>query len=535
MDLKDRKYIAQNKDIPERLLPKYVGGLNPNEDPLKYAWHIPVKQETLESKIQLPKLDIKNPQNPIQKDAPSFADKYGGAISGGVSGALGMAQDYYSYGYDNTVKDLNNIAGNSEADVYGIKTQLQNTINAEQENERGEEEIQQKRLGSITKGAGLGATVGTAFGPLGTVIGGLAGGAIGGVIGWVGGKKARDERERIIREQQIKAAVANDYAINTSKSAGMNQEYLSKHGNSEDQLLYAANGKQPDGKISNGEVYGHINPVGIIDYIDRVPGKKNNKDSHYISGTKDPGTFVITNKKDPVTGASLSDLATVDPYAALSIQGALKQSGILNKSKGEYKCGKLPKYEDGYLNWIPNVITSGLGGLIGLNQYIGAKKQNVYSPNTFAPNPYGNLALNELAGLRINPYPIMSSLRNAEARNMYALNNSGGLSGAQKYLGRIASVRNTQDSIANALMKIQEQNNTYRSQYANLAYQYGAQDAANRMAARRADDEVYMRSHAARQQGMQLGLQNMFAALQQGVANDETRRMFNKIYSQYAA
>jgi len=48
------------------------------------------------------------------------------------------------------------------------------------------------------------------------------------------------------------------------------------------------------------------------------------------------------------------------------------------------------------------------------------------------------------------------------------------------------------------MMKMQEQNNAYKSQYGNLLLTTGAQEAANRMNAMRADNDVYMRSHAAR-------------------------------------
>jgi hypothetical protein len=109
----------------------------------------------------------------------------------------------------------------------------------------------------------------------------------------------------------------------------------------------------------------------------------------------------------------------------------------------------------------------------------------------------------------MNELPIINQLRDAEARGNYALNNSGGLSGAQRYLGRIANVRNTQNSIAQSLAALQQQNNAYRSQYANALLQSGANEATNLMTARRVDDDVYMKSHAARLQGMNMGVYNM--------------------------
>jgi hypothetical protein len=42
-------------------------------------------------------------------------------------------------------------------------------------------------------------------------------------------------------------------------------------------------------------------------------------------------------------------------------------------------------------------------------------------------NPYELEALSTLAGLRINPYPIMQQLRSAESRTNNAIDRSGGL------------------------------------------------------------------------------------------------------------
>jgi hypothetical protein len=97
----------------------------------------------------------------------------------------------------------------------------------------------------------------------------------------------------------------------------------------------------------------------------------------------------------------------------------------------EHKCGKMPKYKLGKSSdYILNAAAHGIGGLIGLQQYLQAKNSDVYKPNTYVRNPYANRGLGILGSLRINPYPIMNQLRAAEARGNYALNNSGGLSGS---------------------------------------------------------------------------------------------------------
>lgn len=194
----------------------------------------------------------------------------------------------------------------------------------------------------------------------------------------------------------------------------------------------------------------------------------------------------------------------------------------------------LPKRNSINLDWLPNLIGSGATSLAGLGQYLSAKGQSVYKPNSYIPNPNKGKAMNILAGLRPNELPIINGLTDAQAKAMYALDNAGGMSGAQKYLARVGMLRNTQKSVYDALFGLQGQYNQMRSQYANSLLSSGAQEAANMMNANKYDTDIYMRGHAARQQGMQTGIQNMIAGLQQGIANADKLNRFNKMYSLYA-
>ncbi|WP_173431882.1 hypothetical protein [Sharpea azabuensis] len=51
-----------------------------------------------------------------------------------------------------------------------------------------------------------------------------------------------------------------------------------------------------------------------------------------------------------------------------------------------------------------------LGVLGGLGQAIGAATQKIKRTNTYRSNPYERLALNKLASLRVDPYPIMKEV-----------------------------------------------------------------------------------------------------------------------------
>ena len=168
---------------------------------------------------------------------------------------------------------------------------------------------------------------------------------------------------------------------------------------------------EPNAKVSSGEVIAReIAPGQFSAY--RVPGLKNNKDGKLaMLGDND---YVITNKNGS------SDIA-----ATGNIEGGINH--MIATGKPSYKQGKLPKHAEG---WLGNFIPSALGSLASLDQMYQAYRNKPYRPNTYAENPYEIEGLSTLAGLRVNPYPIINQLRSAEARTNRAIDIAGGLSGA---------------------------------------------------------------------------------------------------------
>ena len=109
---------------------------------------------------------------------------------------------------------------------------------------------------------------------------------------------------------------------------------------------------------------------------------------------------VISNHK--VGGIRNSDyvMSTGD------VEGGLMRDMLWRKEHGKrYKNGKLPKCNEGILG---NIIPSGLGMLASVGQYLDASGQDIRSPKVYAADPYEQSALNDLAGLRINQYPIIN-------------------------------------------------------------------------------------------------------------------------------
>ena len=341
-------------------------------------------------------------------------------------------------------------------------------------------------------------------------------------------------RSKAKREAQNAAMYANiqqNNARNDAYTKYLRLQDAKKYGNSEDQVLYAANGKLPKfenglasavgmikgeatARVSNGEVIANKD----LGTMYRVPGIKNNKDGKLAA--LNSSDTVITNKY------GLSDYV----WKTGDIDGAEKMMAALTNPG--YKRGKLPKCAEG---WLGNFIPSAIGTLASLDQTLSAYKNKPYRPNTYASNPYELEGLTTLAGLRVNPYPIINQLRSAEARTNRAIDIAGGLSGSQRTAARLANLNTTQNNISNLLSNIQQQNNAYRANYAQAAINAGQASRQARMQANQWDLDMYAKAHAARNRGIQTGIANMLSQIQQYQANEFKRRQFNDTMDLYRA
>ena len=387
-------------------------------------------------------------------------------------------------------------------------------------------------LGNVATATASGAMAGSAFGGVGAIVGGAAGllGSIGGEI-FSSAKQKENELKTLNKVGNINKSSEGE-ALTTSWRIANSMYY----GNQYDQPLRGgfACGKlpkydlgkvatvfgemygEPNAKVSNGEVIAReVAPGQFSAY--RVPGMKNNKDGKLaLLGAND---YVISNKNGS------SDIA-----AAGNIKGAINH--MIDTGNPSYKCGKLPKHAEG---WLGNAIPATFGTLAGLGQYIDAKNSRIYRPSTYVSNPYELNALTTLAGLSVNPYPIVSQLRNAEARTNRAIDIAGGLSGGQRTAARLAALNSTQGNISKLLGDIQQQNNAYRSSYAQAAINAGQASRQARMQANQWDLDMYAKAHAARNRGIQTGIANMLAQIQQYQANEFKRRQFNETMDLYRA
>lgn len=229
----------------------------------------------------------------------------------------------------------------------------------------------------------------------------------------------------------------------------------------------------------------------------------------------------------------------VDKLKDLADQQAIQHQ----QQEQMYTQGSLPGFKHGrnginygYIepaSWMSNAVPMGIGMLSSIGQYFHAKNQPIHTPDIYAGNPYEQAALNEQAKLRVNPYRAIQRIYDQDSMNRYNINRAGGLSGAQKYLANVAVGNSTQQNISDTIQKAQEINNQYRSRWAEMAGNLGSQVAQRRQQANQYNTEYASQAHAARQQGMQMGLRNFMDYIQQYAANEYKRKTGNGMLGLY--
>lgn len=443
-------------------------------------------------------------------------------VSGIVPAAIAFGSDLYTSGrYNRSQDELLARGGQSQNNVGGIGYDEYNGVNMSSFNNEVKQENTQNILRTTGSGAALGAATGSIIPGLGTVAGGIIGGAAGLIGGLFGSSRRSKEAERQARLANQTASIYNTFNRSGAASARLQLDALQRNGNTQNQLRGYHDGRGSDytggfARLSNGEVL-----VKGDQIIDRIPGLPNFKDgvTAYVG---DAG--VVSNHK--VGGMRNSDyvIATGD------VQGGLMRDMFWRKQHGKgYKNGKLPEFAEGYLG---NLIPSGLGMLASVGQYLDASGQDLAASTTRVQNKYERDALNRLAGLRINQYPIIDNLYGAQRIADSGVNMSG-LSGYQRAKVRLANLANTQKAISDAAINIQGQNNQYASALSNMEAQLGTQAAQRDLQGRMFDMERLDKAHAARQQGKQMGIYNFLNQLQGYYANEFKRRQFNDTMDLY--
>ena len=202
-----------------------------------------------------------------------------------------------------------------------------------------------------------------------------------------------------------------------------------------------------------------------------------------------------------------------------------------NCGKNKYNYGK-NKYADGKDSWmlglgrlIPSAIESG--------ELLNWMKSKPKGSNVYASNPYSAAALQKLSQLKYNPYTELKASQDAERRAAYAINQSGGLTGSQKYLGKVASGIAGMKEDADIYRNAQLQNDKYSQNWAQAALQAGEQQAQRRQSANQYDYETYARASGARTKGIETHLAGLSALAQKGIADNIKKSQFDSIMKLY--
>lgn len=266
-----------------------------------------------------------------------------------------LGQTVNSFGPVKSSSDILTESGTSVGQGSGFSYQKQNAVDAGAQMD----ELSKQNTANTLQTAAAGASLGSAFGPIGAGIGGVVGGA----VGFVGGLFRKNKMRDRIKEAQLQAVRNNNFSLASAQTDYLTNQYNVEHDNTQDDRLYQAkDGKLPgfvngfDGRarISNGEIYGHVDRFGNVLDMHRAGSGKDNKDSliRRLGNTPDEfnRAFVVTNKG----GASDYVAATGDVQGGLEIGNAMKDfrtvlqlhNDAFNKLNQGYKCGKHPKYED---------------------------------------------------------------------------------------------------------------------------------------------------------------------------------------------
>lgn len=505
LNLKDRKAI-KNGNIK---LPGYEDGFSQRFD--QAFGGKPIEGVSIANPVQF---TYREPDLNIDLTQAEKASRFqqGGAMA--IQSGIGFAKSAINaFTTDMTADKYLANAGTSEGNIGGIKYQRINPIYKDgklPKYSNGLTDI----IDTTGQGAAFGGAVGSIVPGIGTLLGTGAGAVLGGITGAIGSifkSDAEEEAKNAARQKRL--------AINNFNQSGAMSTYLQMKEQQDLSRPMYAEGKMPLLDTSFGMAAGK--PNAKVDkgewMINTITG-----DAHKVMRGAGDNALAYVRPEDTILSKKRG--------AADYFEQTGDLIGAMSMNKKQYSNGKLPKCAEG---WLPNTIISGLGGLVGLGQYLSARNDDVKKPRTNVSNPYEGTVLRGLAGLQYDPYPILNSLKNKQAQLNYSLANSGGLSGAQKYLGKIANANNMYRATADALTNLQERNIGLRSNLYSTMANIGDSRAQRMQQANQYDLDYYSKAHAAREQAMQMGLFNMLNSAQTWYANDFKRRQFNDMMNLY--
>lgn len=220
----------------------------------------------ISSTIKAPSLDDKISSMNTKLAGMKFEQPKSGfnmnKLAGGINKAVGIAGDAVgaysaiSNAFNAPIKsgaEMNADAGTTNMSAGGATVNLQNQVDEGAQMAQLKAENQANTMAAAGSGAKLGSSVGSLLGPVGGAVGGIVGGIggfIGGLFGGSSRKRRMEERLRRIRET---TNTVNNLKVNQGVSDRMTAEYVADHENTQDDILYANNGKTATTKHNCGK------------------------------------------------------------------------------------------------------------------------------------------------------------------------------------------------------------------------------------------------------------------------------------------
>lgn len=245
------------------------------------------------------------------------------------------------------------------------------------------------------------------------------------------------------------------------------------------------------------------------------------------------------NPEGDVTNIS-NGLINIEPYNGPMPTTTRSTSGetpVGNSTKQRYLRTSKPYASN--IPWWQRLAPSLFGITQAYRQYRTYDDEPIRYNNTYRSNSYQGAALRGLNNLRYDIIPSLNAVRDAETRSNYAINNAGGLSGAQKYLARIANTAGTQRNLANVYAAANEANNKYRAAYYDALNRAGEANRTARMQAAQSDYDDYVAAHGAKYTNRDRAIANMINQVNNAYANEfkyrtwqDTLRMYNQDLNQ---
>lgn len=422
-----------------------------------------------------------------------------GAASTGAIGVLDMAGSIGAASkFNRTADDLLRDAGTSQSNIGGVGYTVQNGLDDKQIESEVRAENTANTVGLMGKGASTGAAIGSLAGPVGGLIGGAVG-AVGGLIGGLfGGGAKKREMKRQMRLAEIKRINTNSFNQSGALTTVLQNNLAQTEGNQEDQVLYAADGKALGGQKqnawgSNGEHKIEVDGFGNVLSDERLGTGVDNKDTVPIH--VEPNTIILPNKEVKLPGGQKIIPSRYYEQTG-DLQGA-EYATRMNIQNKKYKNGKLPGFKWGLPEWT-NFAGNAYGYLTADSEKRKIDAEAISKPDTYQANTNSAKGLYILGQQQENPYAIIPELYNEYAKGMYAISNTGGLSGGQRALARLSALNNLTAQSAKLQQAAQAANIAHRQTYADAMLRYGAADAQNRMAALQHDYNAYNQAHGAK-------------------------------------